>query len=53
MFNLPTDTFWMFAPWPFFWLGLAFFLYIKLKKEDEAEERLIQNTDEGSSPIEG
>jgi hypothetical protein len=39
MFHLPPETFWLLLPWPLIWLSLAFFMYNKLKKEDEAEDK--------------
>ncbi|MDA8352934.1 MAG: hypothetical protein M0Z65_07040 [Firmicutes bacterium] len=41
MFGLPMETFYWFAPWPVFWMGLALVMYVKLKREDEQEERSL------------
>lgn len=40
MLGLPLETFLWFAPWPFFWMGLAIFMYVRLKKEDERDESI-------------
>ncbi|MDC3424414.1 hypothetical protein NC797_07820 [Aquibacillus sp. 3ASR75-11] len=42
MFNLPMETAWAFLPWPILWLGLALYMYFKLKKEDHWEDTIVK-----------